>query len=386
LTNNIIFADNAGTTRVSEQVLRSMLPFFGEVYGNPSSLHPKGFEASAALDAARAKIAQLLGATPREIFFTGSGTEAINWAIKGTAYAARKSDPEKNHIISTEFEHHATINSLKALERDGFEITLVKPSADGIISPERVAAALRPTTALVSVMAVNNEIGTIQPISELSAITRPRKIPFFTDAVQAAGNIPINVNDWDVDMLAISGHKIHAPKGIGVLYIRRGTKVRNFIDGGGQESGRRGGTENLPYIAGLATALEIATAKLCDLDRVRTLRERIIDELLRLPNTRLNGSRSGRVAGNANLSFYGAEGESLLLDLAAAGICVSTGSACAAQDLAASHVLLSIGVPVEWAHCSLRISLTHENTEEEADKIIAAVTKAVNRIRAISTL
>ncbi len=386
MPEKFVYADNAATTRVSQSVLDAMLPYFGEEYGNPSSLHSKGRAANAALGDARARIAKLLGAKESEIYFTASGSEADNWAVKGAAYANRD---RGKHIVSTKIEHHAVLNSLKALEREGFEVTLVDVDQGGRVSPEAVANAVREDTVLVSVMTANNEVGTIEPIAEISAAVKQknRKTLIFTDAVQAAGTLMLDVRELGVDMLSLSGHKLHAPKGVGALYIRNGIRVSNLIDGGGQERSRRGGTENLPYIIGLAKALEDAVAGIDENARVSAMRDRLIDGILdKIPYTRLNGSREQRLPGNVNISFDYIEGESLLLWLDMNGICASTGSACSSASLEASHVLLALGVPVESAHGSLRLSLGRDNTDDDVDYILQVLPGIVERLRAMSPL
>ena len=386
MPEKFVYADNAATTRVSQSVLDAMLPYFGEEYGNPSSLHSKGRAANAALGNARARIAKLLGAKESEIYFTASGSEADNWAVKGAAYANRD---RGKHIVSTKIEHHAVLNSLKALEREGFEVTLVDVDQGGRVSPEAVANAVREDTVLVSVMTANNEVGTIEPIAEISAAVKQknRKTLIFTDAVQAAGTLRLDVRELGVDMLSLSGHKLHAPKGVGALYIRNGIRVSNLIDGGGQERSRRGGTENLPYIIGLAKALEDAVAGIDENVRVSAMRDRLIDGILdKIPYTRLNGAREQRLPGNVNISFDYIEGESLLLWLDMNGICASTGSACSSASLEASHVLLALGVPVESAHGSLRLSLGRDNTDDDVDYILQVLPGIVERLRNMSPL
>lgn len=379
-----VYADNAATTRVLPEIRDVMLPFFDEIYGNPSSAYAKGAEAAAPLAEARATVARLLGARPNEIFFTASGSEADNWAIKGAAWSNAK---KGRHIISSKFEHHAVLHALESLERDGFEVTYVDVGTSGVIDPADVERAIRPDTTLIAIMMANNEIGTVQPIKEIAAIGKAHGVTVFTDAVQAVGNIPVNVSELGVDMLALSGHKIHAPKGIGVLYIRTGTRVRTLIDGGGQERGRRGGTENVAYCVALAKALEIATARLPEMDRVKAMRDRLMNTLLdKIPYSRVNGDLERRLAGNLNMTFECVEGESLLMWLDASGIAASTGSACNSASLEPSHVLLSIGVPVEHAHGSLRFSLSHENTDEDIDHIIATLPGIVQRLRDMSPL
>ena len=378
-----IYDDNAATTKVAPEVLDAMMPCFGEVYGNPSSLYSKGQEANNFLTEAREKIASLLNCKASEIFFTSCGSESDNWAIKGAALANQK---KGKHIISTKIEHHAVLHTLQALEKQGFEVTYLGVDEDGIVSLEQLKNAIRPDTILVECMYANNEIGTIQPIKEMAKICHEKGIPFFTDAVQAVGNIPIDLQDLGVDMLALSGHKIHAPKGIGALYVKTGTRILPLLDGGGQERGRRGGTENVAYAVALAKALELAIAKLPEMDKVKALRDRLIDGLLQIPNSRLNGSREKRLPGNCNISFEFIEGESLILMLDMLGICASTGSACSSKSLEPSHVLLSIGLPHEKAHGSLRLTLSHENTMEEVDYILEKVPMVVDRLRQMSPL
>ena len=379
-----VYADNAATTPVLPEVRDVMLPFFGEIFGNPSSAYSKGAEAAAPLAKARETIAALLGAKPTEIFFTASGSEADNWAIKGVASSMKT---KGKHIISSKFEHHAVLHALESLERDGYEVTYVDVNENGVIDPADVEKAIRPDTILIAIMMANNEIGTIQPIAEIAAIGKQHGVTTFTDAVQAVGNTPVNVADLGVDMLSFSGHKIHAPKGIGVLYIRTGTRVRSLIDGGGQERGRRGGTENVAFAVGLAKALEIATARLPEMARVKAMRDRLMQGLLdKIPYSRVNGDIEKRLDGNLNIGFEFVEGESLLMWLDASGICASTGSACNSASLEPSHVLLSIGVPHERAHGSLRFTLSHENTEEDVDYILATLPAIVQRLRDMSPL
>lgn len=383
MSKRFVYADNASTTQVLPEVFEAMKPFFGEIYGNPSSLHAKGREADKILSESREKVASLLNCKPSEIFFTSCGSESNNWAIKGAARANRN---KGNHIITTNFEHPSVMNTMKSLEKEGFEVTYLPVNSEGLITPEDVEKAIRPDTILVATMYANNEIGTILPIKEIAEVTKAKKVTFFTDAVQAVGSIPLDLSTLGVDMLSLSGHKIHTPKGIGLLYIKTGTRVQNLIDGGGQERGRRGGTENVAYIAGFAKALEIAISRLNEVDRIRAMRDRLIDELLKIPYSRLNGSREHRLPGNVNISFEFVEGEGMLLLLDSVGICASTGSACSSKSLDPSHVLLAIGVPVEVAHGSLRFSLTHENTDEDVDYIIENVKKIVQRLRDMSPL
>ena len=381
--DRFVYADNAATTPVAPEVYDVMLPCLKDVYGNPSSIYSKGAEAAEILNDARECIADILGCKNKEIYFTASGSEADNWAIKGAAKAYSK---KGKHIITTKFEHHAVINTMKSLEKEGFEVTYLDVDHDGQITADDVRTAIRPDTTLIAVMYANNEIGSILPIKEIAQVAREHKILCFTDAVQAVGSIPVNVRDLGVDMLAMSGHKINAPKGIGVLYIRSGVRIVNLIDGGGQENNKRGGTENVAYIAGLAKALELANERLSDTERIRRMRDRLIDGILKIPYTRLNGGIDNRLPGNANLTFEFVEGESLLLWLDINGICASTGSACSSNSLDPSHVLLAIGVPVEVAHGSLRFSLSHQNTNEDVDYILEKLPPIVDKLRAMSPL
>lgn len=380
---NFIYADNAATTSVSPEVLKEMLPYFGSEYGNPSSLYSIGRSASLAVTNARERIAKVLGAKPNEIFFTSCGSEADNWAIKGAAHA---NAAKGKHIITTVFEHHAALHALDSLKKEGFEVTYLPVDSEGMITPEQLQAAIRPDTTLVSIMYANNEIGTILPIKELAAVAKAHKITFFTDAVQAVGNIPVDVRDLGVDMLAFSGHKIHAPKGIAALYIKTGTRVANLIDGGGQERGRRGGTENVAYIRALATALERAVARLPEMERVAKMRDRLLEGISKIPYSRVNGGMEHRLPGNLNVSFEFIEGEGLILLLDMAGICASTGSACSTASLEPSHVLLSIGLPAEKAHGSLRLTLSPDNTDDEIDYILEKLPPIVQRLRDMSPL
>lgn len=377
-----IYVDNAATTPVSREVVEAMMPCLTEVWGNPSSLHADGQKAKELLDSSRRTIAMAIGCEPGELYFTSCGSESDNWAIKGAAYAAKN----RKKIVTSKIEHHAVLHTCEALAKDGFEVVYVGVDEKGIIDLDELRSVVDENTALVSVMMANNEIGTIQPIREISEIAHAKGALMFTDAVQALGNLPVNVKDLGVDMLSFSGHKIHAPKGIGGLYVKKGVRIRNLIDGGGQERNKRGGTENMAYICGIAKAVEIATADLDRMDKVRVLRDRLIDGLLEIPHTRLNGDRDRRLPGNVNVSFEYVEGESLLLWLDMEGISASTGSACSSNSLEPSHVLLSIGVPVEQAHGSLRFSLSTENTEKEVDRIIVCVKEIVNKLRAMSPI
>ena len=385
MEKRLIYVDNAATTPISKEVLDAMMPWLTEGYGNASSIYSKGREAGWALKGAREKIAAAFGASPSEIYFTSCGSESDNWAIKGAAAAMAKRG--KKHIITSAFEHHAVLHSCEALEKQGFEVTYVPVHENGVVRVEDIEAAIRPDTGLVTIMYANNEIGTIQPIKEIGALCRERKIWFHTDAVQAVGHVPINVEEQNIDMLSLSGHKIHAQKGVGMLYIRRGISLPNLIDGGGQERGKRAGTENVAAIVGLAKAVEIATANIEErAARTRVLRDRLIDNILKIERTRLNGDREKRLPGNVNISIEGIEGESLLLSLDMYGICASSGSACTSGSLDPSHVLLAIGLKHEVAHGSLRISLSDENTEEDVDKILEVLPEIVSRLRSMSPL
>lgn len=380
------YVDNAATTRISDRVFEAMLPYLKDAYGNASSIHSAGREAARAVLTARKQVARAIGAEPQEIFFTSGGTESDNWAIKGACMKLLKKG--KKHIITTAFEHHAVLHSCESLEKSGFEVTYLPVSPDGYVTASQVAAAIREDTALVTVMYANNEIGTIQPIAEIGRICREKGVLFHTDAVQAVGNVPIDVNADHIDLLSLSGHKIHAPKGIGVLYIRKGVLLQNLIDGGAQERGRRGGTENVPGIVGLGQAITDATAGLEEkAARLSELRDQLIDSVLtKIPKSRLNGGRAPRLCTNANFSFEGIEGEGLLLKLDMAGVCASSGSACTSGSLDPSHVLTSIGLPHEIAHGSLRITLSEENTKEDIDYISEILPGIVAQLRSMSPI
>lgn len=378
-----IYADNAATTRVSEEVLNAMLPYFRENYGNPSSLHNIGQKAAEVLYNARKTVADCINAKPENITFTSGGSEADNQALISVARnLARKN---KKHIISTKFEHHAILHTLKKLESEGFEVTLLDVHENGIVTPEQVRDAIREDTCLVTIMYANNEIGSIQPIKEIGAVCHEKGVIFHTDAVQAAGHLNIDVCDQNIDMLSMSAHKFHGPKGVGALYSKKGIILRNVIEGGAQERGKRAGTENIPGIVGMATALSNAVK---DIDKnaayVTALRDRLIDGLSKIPHCILNGDRYNRLPGNVNFCFEGIEGESLLLLLDAKGICASSGSACTSGSLDPSHVLLAIGRPHEIAHGSLRLSICEENTEEEIDYIIKETASVVEYLRNMS--
>ena len=383
--NRKIYADNAATTRLSPAVLDAMMPYFTDVYGNPSSLYSVGGEAKKAVEQAREKIASYFNCKPNEIYFTSGGSESDNWAIKSAAQLIASKG--KKHIITSAFEHHAVLHTLNALEKQGFEVTYLDVHSDGLVVPEELEAAIREDTGLVTIMYANNEIGTIQPIAQLGAICKKHKILFHTDAVQAVGNVAIDVAAQNIDMMSLTAHKFHGPKGCGALYIRKGIRLNPLIDGGAQERGKRAGTENVAGIVGLSKALEIAYSTMNERnERLSKMRERRIDELLKIDRSRINGDRTHRLAGNINMCFEGIEGESLLLLLDLNGVCASSGSACTSGSLDPSHVLLSIGLPHEIAHGSMRLSFSDENTEEDVDHIISVVPQIVDRLRAMSPL
>lgn len=386
MEKRFIYADNSATTKVSESVLREMLPYFTEEYGNPSSIYKIGRSAGRAIETARERIAAVFGCQPSEIYFTSGGSEADNWAIRGAA--AKMAAKGKKHIITTAFEHHAVLHTCEYLEKQGFEVTYLPVGEKGLITAEQVENAIREDTALVTVMYANNEIGTIMPIPEIAEVCHKKGVLFHTDAVQAVGNVPINVAEQGIDMMSMSGHKIHAQKGIGFLYAKKGIVLPNLIYGGGQEKGRRAGTENVPAIMGLARAVEDACADIPEkAERITKIREHIIDGILKnVPAARLNGDREKRLPGNINISFLGVEGESLLLMLDMNGICASSGSACTSGSLDPSHVLLSLGLPHEVAHGSMRLSIADPITMEDGDYIIETVTKVVEKIRNMSPL
>ena len=380
-----VYADNAATTKTSRTAVNAMLPYFDEVYGNPSSLHSIGQRAAEALYSSREKIARILGCTPREITFTSGGSEADDQAIISAARIGERNN--KKHIISTAFEHHAVLHTLESLGKQGFEIELLPVGEYGVISAQQVRDAIREDTALVTVMFANNEIGSVQPIAEIGAVCREKGVLFHTDAVQAAGHLRIDVQAQNIDMLSLSSHKFHGPKGAGVLYARKGIQLTSIIEGGAQERGKRAGTENLPAIVGMAAALEEAAE---NIDRnseyVSKLRERLIEGLSAIPHSILNGSRNDRLPGNVNFCFEGIQGESLLLLLDSKGICASSGSACTSGSIDPSHVLLAIGRPHEIAHGSLRLSLSEENTPEEIEYILRELPPIVQYLRDMSPL
>lgn len=378
-----IYADNAATTKMSRTAIETMLPYFDEIYANPSSLHTPGQRAAEALQSARESIAKNLGCEPRDITFTSGGSEADNQALLSAAALGEKKG--KKHIISTAFEHHAVLHTLKKLEKQGFEVTLLDVGSEGMIDARQVEQAIRPDTCLVSIMYANNEIGSVLPISEIAAVCRAAGVIFHTDAVQAAGHIKIDVVAEQIDMLSLSAHKFHGPKGIGVLYARRGIPLVNLIEGGAQERGKRAGTENIPAIMSMAAAFDEAVNNIdANAERVTALRDRLIEGLQRIPHCILNGHRTKRLPGNVNFCFEGIEGEGMLLLLDEKGVSASSGSACTSGSLDPSHVLLAIGRPHEIAHGSLRLSLCEWNTEEEIDYIIDAVAEVVYQLRNMS--
>lgn len=382
-----VYADNAATTKLSPAAKEAMLPYFDEIYGNPSMLYTLGQEAAEHLLACRTEIAQLIGAAdPREIVFTSGGSEADNQAIISAARnGARKG---KKHLISTKFEHHAVLHTLDKLRKEGFDVTLLDVHENGVVRVEDVAAAIRDDTALVSIMFANNEIGTIEPIRELAAAAHEASVAFHTDAVQAFGHEPIDVNELGIDMLSASSHKIYGPKGVGLLYVRRGVKLQNLLDGGQQERGRRGSTENVPGIVGFARAAELAAEEIApERDRQLALRDHAIRRILEeIPSAKLNGSWESRLANNVNFSFEFIEGEGMLLQLATRGICVSSGSACTSGSLDPSHVLLAIGLPHEIAHGSLRMTLGRDTTREDVDFAVDSLKATLQNLRMMSPL
>ena len=380
-----VYADNAATTKLSPAVLEAMMPYLTEEYGNPSSLYRFGNHAKRAIEQARKEVADVLGAEPFEILFTGGGTEADNWVKEIMRSLKAKG---KNHFITSAVEHHALLHSAQRLQKEGFEVTFIPVDHEGQIDPEQVRAAIRPETGLVSIMFANNEIGTIYPIKEIGAICRQAGVLFHADAVQAAGHLPINVKEMNIDLLSLSAHKFHGPKGVGAFYCRRGIPLPSLIDGGAQERSKRAGTENVAGIVGLGAALRLANEEMSEASaRVSAMRDRLIDGILQtVPMCRLNGPRHNRLPGNCNISFLGIEGESLLLRLDLAGIAASSGSACASSSLDPSHVLLAIGLPHEVAHGSVRLSLSDYNTEEDVDYILEKLPEIVSTLRSMSPL
>ena len=380
-----VYADNAATTRLSETALQAMMPYLTDTFGNASSLYRIGQEAHKGVKFAHETVASVLNALPEEIFFTSGGSEADNWAIKGVAEAL--AEKGKKHIITSAFEHHAVLHTVEKLEKQGFEVTYLPVYANGIVRVDDVRAAIRPDTALVTVMYANNEIGTIQPIAEIGAVCREKGVLFHTDAVQAVGHVPIDVQAQNIDLLSMSAHKFHGPKGIGALYCRRGLRFPNLIEGGAQEKGRRAGTEAVYAMVGMAAALREASDHMEEnMQKLTALRDRLIDGLLQVEACRLNGDRRARLPGNVNVSFEGVEGESLLLYLDAEGISASSGSACTSGSLDPSHVLLAIGLPHEVAHGSLRLTLCEQNTAEDVEYIIRCVPGIIKRLRDMSPL
>lgn len=381
---NRIYMDNAATTAVSPAVLEKMLPYFTEFYGNASSIHSTGRDARRALEEARRKVAEVLNCKPNEVYFTSGGSESDNWAIKGTAFAQRK---KGNHIITSAIEHHAVLHTCQWLEKQGFTVTYVPVDEFGQVNPADVEKAITDQTILISIMAANNEIGTLQPIKEIAAIAHAHKVLFHTDAVQAVGAIPVDVQDIGCDMLSLSAHKFHGPKGVGVLYVKQGTRIDNFMHGGAQERGKRATTENIPGIVGLAEAITLATQNLEEKSaRIAGLRDQLIEGLTAIPYVRLNGHRTNRLPNNCNISIRFVEGEALLLRLDLAGIAASSGSACTSGSLDPSHVLLAIGLPHEIAHGSLRFSLSDTTTQEEVDYVLKTLPGIVEVLRSMSPL
>ena len=381
----LIYLDNAATTKTAKEVVDTMLPYFSEYYGNPSTIYGLGAKSKEAVTNAREAIAQSLGAQTNEIYFTAGGSESDNWALKATAEAY---EGKGKHIITSKIEHHAILHTCEYLEKRGFEITYISVDENGILKLDELRAALRPDTILISVMFANNEIGTIQPIREIGEIAKEHGILFHTDAVQAYGQLPINVDEYHIDMLSASGHKLNGPKGIGFLYIRKGVKIRSFVHGGGQERSRRAGTENVPGIVGLGAAVKRAVRIMEEKTAKEiALRDALIERISKeVPYCRLNGDRTRRLPNNVNFSFRFVEGESLLIMLDMEGICASSGSACTSGSLDPSHVLLAIGLPHEIAHGSLRLTLSEETTMEEIDTVVEAVKKIVERLRSMSPL
>lgn len=382
---NRIYMDNAATTAADQDVLNGMIPYFNEFYGNASSIHSTGRDARRAVDAARKQVAAAIGAEPSEIYFTSGGTESDNWAIKGAAFQNRK---KGNHIISSQIEHHAVLHTLEWLEKQGFSVTYLPVDDTGLVNPADVENAITDQTILITIMAANNEIGTVEPIKEIAQIAKSHRVLFHTDAVQAVGAIPVNVKDWNVDMLSLSAHKFHGPKGIGALYIRKGAAIDVYMHGGAQERGKRATTENLPGIVGLGLAIEKAVKnQAANAQKLTAMRDKLIDGILAaIPETRLNGHRTQRLPGNANVSVRYIEGEALLLRLDLAGIAASSGSACTSGSLDPSHVLLAIGLPHEIAHGSLRLSLGVDNTMDEVDEVLKVLPEIVRILREMSPL
>lgn len=378
-----IYADNAATTKISQTAMAAMISAMENTYGNPSSLHQIGMEANGALQSAREQISRCIGCMPKEIYFTSGGTESDNQAILSAAVLGERKG--KKHILSTRFEHHAVLHTLEKLEKQGFEIQLLEVGEEGMVTAEQVEKAIRPDTCLVTVMSANNEVGSVLPIGEIGAVCRGRGVLFHTDAVQAVGHIPVNVKEQNIDLLSFSAHKFHGPRGIGVLYARRGTELTSLMEGGGQERGKRPGTENVPAVMGMAAALKEACVRMEETGKaVAAMRDRLIEGLLQVPHCILNGSRLSRLPGNINFCFEGVEGESLLLLLDGKGICASSGSACASGALDPSHVLLALGRPYEIAQGSLRLTLDERNTEEEIDYMLREIPRVIEHLRKMS--
>ena len=385
MDKRFVYADNSATTKISKPVLDAMMPYLTEHYGNASSIYSLGMDSAKAILKARETVAKAIGAKTGEIYFTSGGSESDNWAIKCAAEVGASKG--KKHIVTTVFEHHAVLHTCQYLEKHGFEVTYVPVDEMGLVHVSDIEKAIRDDTCLVTVMFANNEIGTIQPIAKIGALCREKKVLFHTDAVQAIGNVEINVAEMNIDLLSMSGHKIHAPKGVGAMYMRAGINLPNLIHGGAQERSKRAGTENVAGIVALATAVSECTKNIAEKqERLSKIRDRIIAELTKIPESRLNGDPIKRLPGNVNISFRGIEGESLLLSLDLEGICASSGSACTSGSLDPSHVLLAIGLPHSTAHGSLRLSLSDENTEEDADYICEVVPRVVEKLRAMSPL
>ena len=382
---NRVYMDNGATTRVTEPVFEAMKPYFCEIYGNPSSVHSFGRESRHVVEDAREQVAKALNAEPREIYFTGCGTESDNWAVRGAAYANIK---KGKHIITTNIEHHAILHTCEQLEKEGFEVTYLPVDEFGFVAAQQLEAAIREDTTIVSIMMANNEIGTIEPIAELAAVCKAKGVLFHTDAVQAIGSVKIDVKEMGIDMLSLSGHKFHAPKGIGALYVRKGVRLQHLINGGAQERGQRAGTENLASIVGIGKAIKIAAANVDKHnEQLSAIRDHMINRILtEIPYTRLNGHPEKRLPGNVNVCFRFIEGEALLLSLDIKGIAASSGSACTSGSLDPSHVLLAIGLPHEIAHGSLRLTISEETTMEEADYVVDSLVEIVARLRAMSPL
>ena len=386
MENRFVYADNAATTPVSKEVVEAMTPYLTDFWGNPSSMYSKGREARRGLDEARETVAAALGCAPNEVYFTSCGTEADNWAVKGGARYMRDKKG-RTHVVTSKIEHPAVLRSCEALEREGFTVTYVNVKPNGVVDMNEMKNAITDDTAIVAVMLANNEIGTIQPIAEIAKLAHERGALMFTDAVQAVGAIRVDVGELGVDMLSLSGHKLNAPKGVGALYVKKGIKIYKYLDGGGQERMMRSGTENVAGIVGLATAIKSAVERLPDMERVRKMRDRLAGFILgNISHTIYNGDPDLRLPGNLNISFEYIEGESLLLLLDLAGICISTGSACSSNSLEPSHVLLALGLPAEKAHGSMRVSLSHLNTDEDVDYIIEKLPPIVARLRAMSPI